>query len=148
MDDGRLRRAVDHRRRKTGEPAGDAAIVDDAAGALFAHVGRSVLHAEHDAAYQSCHRRIEALDLEALDAAGLRRAAGIVEQAIDAAESIDRERNQRTHLLFHRYVGLPKNAASAELFRKPLAFGYATPGDHDFCALGHENLRGAQPDAA
>jgi hypothetical protein len=34
MDHGGLGRAVDHRRRETGEPAGDAAVVDDAAGVL------------------------------------------------------------------------------------------------------------------
>jgi len=148
MDDGGLGRAIDHRRRKAGQPAGDAAIVDDAAGALFAHVGRGVLHAEHDAAHQSGHRRIEAVDLEAFDATGLRRPAGVVEQAIDPAEFIDRECDQRTHLVFHRDVGLAENAGGAESFRQRLALGHAAPGDHDFCAFGHENLRCAQPDAA
>ena len=55
-------------------------------------MGRGVLHAKHDAAHQRRHRRIEAIDLEPLDAAGLGRAAGIVEQAIDAAEFLDRDR--------------------------------------------------------
>ena len=49
--------------------------------------GRGVLHAEHHATHQRRHtRRRNLRDIEALDAAGLRRAAGIVEQAIDAAE--------------------------------------------------------------
>lgn len=42
---------------------------------LLLHVGRGVLHAEHDAAHQRRHRRVEPLGLEALDAAGLRRPA-------------------------------------------------------------------------
>ena len=91
---------------------------------------------------------VEAGGLEALDAAGLRRAAGIVEQAVDAAEFLDRKLDQRAHLLFHHDVGLAEDAVGAELFGQRLAFRHAAPGDDDFRAFGDENLRGAQSDAA
>ena len=107
-----------------------------------------MFHAEHHAAHQRGHRGVETVDLEAFDAAGLRRTAGIVEQAIDTAEFLDRKRDQRLHLLFDRDVGLAKDASGAEFFGQRLAFRHATPGDHDFCAFGDENFRGVQPDAA
>ena len=61
------------------------------------------------------------VDLEPLDAAGLRRAAGIVEQAIDAAEFLDRQRDQRPHLLLDRDIGLAEDAVGAEFFGQRLA---------------------------
>ena len=87
-------------------------------------------------------------DLEALDAAGLRRAAGIVEQAIDAAEFLDRQLDQRAHLLFDRDIGLAEDAVGAEFFGQRLALRHAAPGDDDLRAFGDEDLRGAQSDAA
>ena len=107
-----------------------------------------MFHAEHNAAQQRRHRRIEAVHVEPLDAAGLRRAAGIVEQAVDAAEFFDRQRDQRLHLRFHRDVGLAKDASSAEFLRQRLTLRRATPGNHDFCALGDEYFRGMQSDTA
>ncbi len=107
-----------------------------------------MFHAEHHAAHQRRHRGVEAFDLEAFDAAGLRRAAGVVEQAIDAAEFLDRKRDQRPHLLFHRDIGLAKDAIGAEFFGKRLTFRRAAPGDDDFRALGHEYLGGVQSDTA
>src|SRR5215831_18452791 len=144
----RLRRAIDHRGRKTGEPPRDAAIVDDAAEPLLLHMRRGVLHAEHDAANQHRHRGVEALDLKALDAAGLCGPAGIVEQAIDLAELFDRKRDQRAHLIFDRDVGLVENAVRTELFRQRLTLGHAAAGDDDFRTLSHEDLRRTQADAA
>jgi hypothetical protein len=79
-------------------------------------MGCGVLHAQHHAAHQCRHRRIEASDLERFDAAGLGRAAGIVEQAIDTAELLDRLGDQRAHLLFGRDVGLTEDAGTAEFF--------------------------------
>ena len=111
-------------------------------------MGRGVLHAEHHAAHQRRHRGVEAVDLEAFDAAGLRRAAGIVEQAIDAAEFLDRHADQRAHLLFDRDVGLAEDAGGAELLGQRLALRHAASGDDDFRAFRDENLRGAQSDAA
>ena len=111
-------------------------------------MGRGMLHAEHHAADQRCHRRIETIDLEALDATGLRRAAGIVEQAIDLAEFLDRKRDQGLHLRFDRDIGLAKDAGGAEFFGQRLAFRRAAPGDDDFRAFGDENLGGVQPDSA
>ena len=111
-------------------------------------MGGGVLHAEHHAAHQRRHRGVEARNLEAFDAAGLRRAAGIVEQAIDAAEFLDRLADQRAHLLLDGDIGLAEHADGAELFRKRLALRRAASGDDDPGAFGHENLRGAQPDAA
>src|SRR5262245_14304533 len=148
MDDGSLGRAIDYRGGEAGEAAGDAAIVDDAAGTLLLHPGGSVLHAEHDTAHERGHRRIEAIDLEAFDAAGLRRAARIVEQAIDLAELIDRQRNQRAHLVFLRDVGLAEDASRAELLGERLSFRNPAARDDDFRAFGNEYLRRAQPDAA
>jgi len=81
---------------------------------------------------------VETLDLEAFDAAGLRRTAGIVEQAVDAAEFLHRKPDQRLHLLFHGDIGLAKDASSAELSGQRLSLRRAAPGDHDFCALGDE----------
>ena len=148
VDDGGLGRAIDHRGREAGEPAGDAAVVDDAAGALLSHLRGGVLHAEHHAAHQRRHRGIEAVDVEALDAAGLRRAAGVVEETVDAAEFVDRKRDQRAHLLLHRDVGLAEDTVGAELLGQRLALRRAAAGDDDFRALGDENLRGVQSDAA
>ncbi|MET3220444.1 hypothetical protein ABIF35_001231 [Bradyrhizobium japonicum] len=101
-----------------------------------------MLHAEHDAAHQRRHRRVEALDLEALDAAGLRRPAGIVEQAIDPAEFVYRERDQRLHLRFDRHIGLAEDAIGPELLRQRLAFRYAPPRDHNFGTFGNEDFSG------
>ncbi|GLR95642.1 hypothetical protein GCM10007858_32780 [Bradyrhizobium liaoningense] len=107
-----------------------------------------MLHAEHDAAHQRRHRRVEPLGLEALDAAGLRRPAGIVEQAIDPAELVDRERDQRLHLRFDRDVGLAEDAIGPELLCQCLAFRYAPAGDHNFGTFGNEDFRSAQSDPA
>jgi hypothetical protein len=115
---------------------------------LLMMLGRGVLHAEHDAAEQGRHRRIETVDLEALDAAGLRRSAGIVEQAIDLAELVHRKRDQRLHLRLDGHVGLTKDAGGAELGCECLAFGHAPTRDDDLRALGHEDFRRAQSDAA
>jgi len=107
-----------------------------------------MFHAEHDTANQRRHRRIEALDLEAFDAAGLRRTSRIVEQAIDPAEFLHRKGDQRLHLLFHRDVGLAKDASGAELAGQRLALRRAASGDHDLCAFGGEQFCGAPSDAA
>src|ERR1700694_5341179 len=109
---------------------------------------RGVLHAEHHAAHQRRHRRIEARTVKAFDPAGLRRAAGVVEQAIDAAEFLDRLADQRAHLVLDRDIGPTEDAGGAELFGKPLALRRAAPGDDDLRAFGDEYFRGAQPDAA
>ena len=127
MDDGGLGCAVHHRRGIAGAQSGDAAIVDDAARTLLFHVGCGVLHAEHHAAQQGCDRGVEAVDLEAFDAADLRRPAGIVEQAIDAAEFCHRLPDQRTHLVLDRDVGLEEDTVAAELFRQRLALGARRP---------------------
>ena len=148
MNDGRLGRAIDHRRGKASQPARDAAVIDDAAGPLLLHVGRGVFHAEHDAADQGRHRGVKAVNLEALNAAGLRRAAGIVEQAIDPAEFFHRQRDQRAHLVLDRDIGLAEDAVRAELFGQRLALRHATPGDDDFGAFGNENFRSTQTNAA
>ena len=81
-------------------------------------------------------------NVEAFDTAGLRRTAGIVEQAIDAAEFLDRLADQRAHLLLDGHIGLAEHTIGAELFRKPLALRRAPSGDDDAGAFGHENLRG------
>jgi len=107
-----------------------------------------VLHAEHHAAQQCRHRRVEAPDLEAFDAAGLGRAAGIVEQAIDAPEFLHRLADQFAHLVLDRDVGLAKDAGGAQFPGERLALRRAATGDDDFCAFGHEYFRGAQTDAA
>ena len=107
-----------------------------------------MLHAEHDAAYQGRHRGVEPFDVEAFDAPGLRRPAGIVEQAVDPAEFLHRERDQRLHLRFDRHVGLPEDAGRTELFRQRLAFRDAPPCNHNFGTFGHEDFRGPQPDPA
>src|SRR4029079_19316011 len=129
-------------------PAGDAAVVDDAAGALLTHIRGGMFHAEHHAAHQRRHRGVEALNLEAFDAAGLRGTAGIVEQAIDAAEFFYRKGDQRLHLRFHRDVGLAEDAVGAKPCRQRLALWRAPPGDDDLRAFGDKYLRGAQSDAA
>jgi hypothetical protein len=109
---------------------------------------RGVLHAEHHAAHQRRHRGVETRNLEAFDAAGLRRTAGIVEQAINAAEFLDRLTDQRAHLLLDGDIGLAEHTIGAEPFRQRLALPGAASGDDDPGAFGHENLRSAQPDAA
>ncbi len=107
-----------------------------------------VLHAQHHAAHQRRHRGVEARNLQALDAAGLCRAAGIVEQAVDAAEFPDRLADQRAHLVLDGNIGLAEDAVGTELFGQCLALRRAPSGDDDLCAFGDENLRSAQPDAA
>ena len=82
----------------------------------LAHMGRGVLHAEHHAAHQRRHRGVEARDFEAFDAAGLRRPAGIVEQAIDAAEFLDRLADQRAHLVLDRDIGPAEDAMRRRAF--------------------------------
>ena len=112
------------------------------------HVGRGVLHAEHDAAHQGRHRGVEARHFKPFDAAGLRRAAGIVEQAIDPAEFFDRKRDQRAHLVLDRDIGLAEDAVGAELVRQRLAFRHAASGNDDFGTFGDEDFRRPQADAA
>ncbi len=111
-------------------------------------MGRGVLQAEHDAAHQRRHRRVKTLDLKPFDAAGLGRATGIVEQAIDTAESLDRLPDQRAHLRLNCDVGLTKDAGRAEFSRQCLTFRRAASGDDDFCAFGDEDFGGPQPNAA
>src|ERR1700730_10096196 len=111
-------------------------------------MGRGMLHAEHHAPHQLRHRGVEARDLEGFDAAGLRRAAGIVEQTIDAAEFFHRLADQRAHLILVRDVGLAEDTVAAELFGKRLAIRRATSGYDDLCSFSDENFRGAQTDAA
>ena len=111
-------------------------------------MGRGVFHAEHHAAHQRGHRGVEARNLQAFDAAGLRRAAGVVEQAIDAAEFFHRLADQRAHLVFNRDIGLAEDAASAELPGQGLALRNSASGDYYFGAFRNENFRRAQSDAA
>ena len=56
--------------------------------------------------------------------------------------------DQRAHLLLDGDVGLAEDAGGAEPLGKRLALRRAASGDDDPGAFGHENLRGAQPDAA
>ena len=107
-----------------------------------------MLHAQHHAAHQGGHRGVEAGNIEAFDAAGLRRPAGVVEQTIDAAEFLDGLADQRAHLVLDRDVGPAEDAGGAELFGQRLALRHATSGDHDFRALRDEDFRRAQTDAA
>ncbi len=94
------------------------------------------------------HRGVEADNLEALNATGLRRAAGVVEQTIKAAEFLDRLPDQRAHLAFNRDIGPAEDAVGAELAGQCLAFRHATTGDDYPGAFRDENLGGSQPDAA
>jgi len=107
-----------------------------------------VLHPEHHTAHQVAIAASKRGNLKALNAAGLRRAAGVVEQAIDAAEFFDRLPDQRAHLVFNRDVGLAEDAIAAELVGQRLAFRRAPSGDNDVRAFRDENLSGAQPDPA
>jgi hypothetical protein len=141
MDHCRLGSAVHHRGRIAREPAGDAAIVDDAARALLLHMRRRVLHAKHDAAHQRRHGGVEAIDRKPLDTARLCRAAGIVEQAIDPAECLDGMADQRLHLRFIGHVGLAKTAIGAEPGSQRSPLGRPTSCDHDFRALRDEDFR-------
>jgi hypothetical protein len=74
----------------------------------------------------------------------LRRAAGIVEQAIDAAELCRPQRNQRLHLRFHGDVGLAEDAGSAQLLCQRLALGHAASCNDDFGAFRDERSPRAQ----
>jgi hypothetical protein len=86
--------------------------------------------------------------VEALDAAGLRRAAGVVEQAIDAAEFLHRLADQRSHFVLDRDIGAAEDAVGSELSGQRLALRHAAPGNDDFRAFRDEDFRGAQTDAA
>jgi hypothetical protein len=107
-----------------------------------------MLHAQHHAAHQGGHRGVEAGNLKAFNAAGLRRAAGVVEQTIDAAEFFDRLPDQRAHLVFNRDVGLAEDTIAAELVGQRLAFRRASSCDYDLRAFRDENFSGTQPDPA
>jgi hypothetical protein len=96
----------------------------------------------------SVDRRIEPIGLQPLDAAGLGGTARIVEQAIDAAEFLDREADQRAHLVLDRDIGLTEDAGRAEFFGERVALRRAAAGDYDLCTLGHEYFGGSLPDAA
>src|SRR3954452_17401572 len=148
MNHGGLCGPVHHGGGKAGKPSRDAAIVDDAAGALATHMRGGVLHAEHDTAHQCRHGGIELWDFQPFNAAGLCGPAGIIKQAIDAAEFLNRTADQRAHLPLDGDIGAPENTVGAELFRESFAFRRAPPGDHDPGAFGNEYFRGAQTDAA
>jgi hypothetical protein len=74
--------------------------------------------------------------------------AGIVEQAIDAAEAVDRLADQGADIFLNRDVGPAKHAGRAELFGEPFALRCAAAGDNDFRAFRDKNLGGVQADAA
>jgi hypothetical protein len=106
-----------------------------------------MLHAEHDAAHQRGHRCVKTRNLQALDAAGLRRTAGIVEQAVELAEFLHAKRDQRLHLVFDRHVGLTEHANRSEFCRQRLALGRTAAGDDDLGALRDKNFRRPQADS-
>ena len=74
---------------------------------------RGVLHPEHHAAKERRHRGIEAIGLESFDAAGLGRAAGIIEQAVDAAELVDGFTDQVADVGFDRDIGTTEKTCRA-----------------------------------
>src|ERR1700684_1374966 len=91
--------------------------------ALAAHMWCGVLHAEHHAAQQRRHRRIETIGLEAFDAAGLRRSAGIIKKAVDAAEAVHGFADQLVYVVFNGDVGATEDAGRPKLFGQGLALG-------------------------
>ena len=137
MDDGGLGRTIDQRGGIAAEPSGNAAIVDDAAEPCW-HMRRRMLHAEHHAAHQRRHRRIEAIGLEALDAAGLRRPAGIVEQAIDTAEFVDRKARSAPSSVFDATSVWRKMQAAPSRLASASPSGTRRPAITTFRALGDE----------
>ena len=115
---------------------------------LAAHQRRGMFHPEHHAAQEDRHRGVETTGVESLDAAGLRRAAGIVEQAVEPAETALRRRDQGLHLRFVGHIGPLEDAGWSETGGERLAFGGAAPGGHDLRPLGNEDLRRPQADTA
>ncbi len=148
MDDGGLRRAIDHRRRKAGQAARDAAVVDDAAGTLFPHMGRACfmpsITLRTSVAIAASKRSTSRPSMPPVCAGP---PALLNRQSMRPNFSTE-SGDQRLHLRFHRDVGLAKDAVGAELFGQRLALRRAAPGDDDFRAFGDEYLRGAQSDAA
>ena len=77
---------------------------------------------------------------------------GVVDDAIEAAEAIERHRHGRLHLAFARDVARQRHRVErpgrAYLLRgRPRLCGIEV-GDDDASALGAETPRGGQPDAA
>ena len=141
--------AVDHRRRVAGAPAGDAAVVDDAARALLHHDRGGVLHAQHDRAHQRGHGGVEALDRHRLDAADRGRAAGIVEQAVEPPPRRQASVDHGLHIGLLGGVGADEQApVPAQRRLQGAAVLLAAAGRHDPGALLHEDLDGAATDAA
>src|SRR3954447_7253317 len=127
MNHGGLCGPVHHGGGKAGKPSRDAAIVDDAAGALATHMRGGVLHAEHDTAHQCRHGGIELWDFQPFNAAGLCGPAGIIKQAIDAAEFLNRTADQRAHLLLDGDIGAPENTVAPSFFARASPSGARRP---------------------
>ena len=109
---------------------------------------RGVFHAEQDTAHQGRHRRIETRGIEAFDAAGLRRAAGVIEKAIDATELRHGLLDQRTYLVLTGDIGAAEDAVRPKFARQCLTFGHTPTCDGDPRAFADKNLGSAEPNPA
>ena len=108
---------------------GHAADIDDAAAALREHHRGHMLDAEQDAAHVDRQQLIDAGDIDLGDADHRRRHAGIVDQAVDAAEPFDGAPDHRLDIDLVRHVGADE-AHPQPLLQRP-AFLLPARGDDD-----------------
>ena len=101
-----------------GAQACDAAGVDDAAGSLADHDRRHELHAEHDTAQVGGDDSVEVLHVDLGDAGNAAGVAGVVEEAVDAAEFPQRLLDQRRDVGLVGDVGALEDGGRTELVRQ------------------------------
>ena len=82
---------------------------------------RRVLHAQDDAAQQDRHCLVETVGRELGNAAARRRPAGVVEQAIQATEAVERVRDHGSDVGLDRNVGADEAGVGCEPCRERLA---------------------------
>src|SRR5947209_10148352 len=126
----------------------DARDVDDAAHSLYGHDERRIFHAGEDGTQVHGYNRIELFQINVSNGGELRASPGVVYQAIEAAKAVDSMVDHCLDVCFDGDIRAYETRGRAELLRESLAPLFASAGNHDLCAFGDENLRGAGANAA
>ncbi len=127
--------------------AGDAGVVDDAAAAAVLHDAGGVLDAERRGAHQQAHDAREFVFVEAVHG-GAVAGAGVIEQAVQAAEFVHGEIHQGGDVVFAHDVGALEHGALAELLGQGFALLFGAARQHHGGALFDEAPGGGFADAA
>ena len=132
---------------EAGAEAIDAGDGDDAAGALGRHDARGVFHACEDGAKMHGEHGIELSQIRFRDRTKLRATAGVVHEAVEAAEARDSVLDHGFDFRFDGDVGAKEAGGGAESLGESLASLFAATGEDHSRALGDEDLGGVSADS-